>query len=324
MASGMAWRTGGGAPGARQRDAAPSGAPAGSDAQQNAEAARVARLIARDFYRGRLDLSARGVKAGNYWSLMPEVEAVQALRASGIPDRTVRLFVTFISAMDRMRNADRLWRAGLALFESHPGMFDPALVAEMEFDDLLGTLDESGVSRFRGPDTNAWTVIARSLAAEDESPVRRVIERGSGDVRELLRDLKSRDRSGATRFPLLRGPKIGPMWIRILASPGGARITGMEAIPVAVDTHVRRVTQNLGVADTRNLSEAQVRSVIQAAWKAAATGIGGPEGIAGTAAALDPALWFYGKNGCSHCEALGQQAPIGEACGGCRLGEPTS
>ena len=325
MASGMAWRTGGGAPGARQRDAASSGAPAGSDAQQNAEAARVARLIARDYYQGRLDLSARGIEAGgDHWPGMPAARCVRELKARGASDRTVRRFLTFISAMNRARNADLLWRAGSALFKSHPRVFDPAIVAEMEFDELLQRLSRNGVSQRHGPDTNAWAAIARSLAGENDSPVRRVIERGSGDVRELLRDLKSRDRSGATRFPLLRGPKIGPMWIRILASPGGARITSMEAIPVAVDTHVRRVTENLGVADTRNLSEAQARSVIQAAWKAAATGIGGPEGIAGTAAALDPALWFYGKNGCSHCEALGQQAPIGEACGGCRLGEPTS
>ena len=322
MASGMARWTGCSPPGPRQRGAGASDARAGSDARQSAEAARVARLIARDYYQGRLDLSARdAVAGGDHWAGMPAARCVRELKARGASDRTVRRFLTFISAMNRKRNADQLWRAGLALFESHPRMFDPALVAEI--DDLLGTLDESGVSRLHGPDTNAWTVIARSLAAGHDSPVPRLIERGSGDAGELLRDLQSQDRSGRPRFPLLRGPKIGPMWIRILANPGGAQISRMEAIPVAVDTHVRRVSENLGLANAGGLSLRRARPVIQSVWRAAAAGIEGPDGISGSAA-LDPALWFYGKNGCSHCEALGQQAPIGEACGGCRLGEPTS
>ena len=35
--------------------------------------------------------------------------------------------------------------------------------------------------------------------------------------------------------------------------------------------------------------------------------IGGPPGVAGTCAALDPALWFFGKYGCSHCEKMGRR-----------------
>ena len=320
MASGMARWTGYGAPGARQEGA---GSPAGSDAQQNAEAARVARLIARDYYQGRLDLSARGIKPGNHWPGMPAARCVRALAARGASDRTVRRFLTLISAMNRARNADQLWRAGLALFESRPGMFDPVEAAGMRCEDLREVLSSYRVSRRHGDDTKAWTAIAQSLADGEDSPVPRLIERGSGDAGELLRDLQSRDRGGRPRFPLLRGPKIGPMWIRILASPGGARITGMEAIPVAVDTHVRRVSENLGLADTGGLSLRRARPVIQSVWRTAAAGIEGPEGISGSAA-LDPALWFYGKNGCSHCEALQRREPIGEACGGCRLGEPTS
>ena len=323
MASGMAWRTGGGAPGARQRDAASSGAPAGSDAQQNAEAARVARLIARDYYQGRLDLSARGIEAGAHWPGMPAARCVRELKARGASDRTVRRFLTFISAMNRARNADLLWRAGLALFESRPGMFDPVEAAGMRCEDLRAVLSWYRVSRRHRDDTKAWTAITCSLADGEDSPVPEVIERGRGDAGELLCDLQSLDCYGQPRFPLLRGPKIGPMWIRILANPGGAQISRMEAIPVAVDTHVRRVSENLGLANTGGLSLRRARPVIQSVWRAAAAGIEGPDGISGSAA-LDPALWFYGKNGCSHCEALGQQAPIGEACGGCRLGEPTS
>jgi hypothetical protein len=48
----------------------------------------------------------------------------------------------------------------------------------------------------------------------------------------------------------------------------------------------------------------------------AAHGADGPAPIAGTAGALDPALWFYGKWGCTFCERAGRAMPIHEACGG--------
>ena len=46
----------------------------------------------------------------------------------------------------------------------------------------------------------------------------RLIRRGHGDADAILRDLRSRDRDG-NRSPLLRGKKIGPMWLRIMVAP---------------------------------------------------------------------------------------------------------
>ena len=153
-----------------------------------------------------------------------------------------------------------------------------------------------------------------------------MIDQGSGDARELLEDLQSRDHASLPRFPMLRGPKIGPMWVRMIAEPGGARIDRMDTIPVAVDVQVRRATENLGVTDTRGLPlKAATKWVIQSAWHVAVADakIDGPPGITGTCAALDPALWFFGKYGCSHCERVGRRVPIGRACGHCQLPVPT-
>ena len=116
-------------------------------------------------------------------------------------------------------------------------------------------------------------------------------------------------------------PKIGPMWVRMLAEPGEAKITGMDTVRVAVDVQVRRITENLGVASTRGLPLKDARPKIQAAWQraVAATDICGPSRIAGTCAALDPALWSFGKYGCSHCETVGAPVPIGRTCDHCQL-----
>ncbi len=127
------------------------------------DTARLAEMIANDFYDARLDLSARGMGSGNTWSQMPEVECVQKLRAADVSEREVRLFLTFVSAMDRARDAVRLWRAGVKLFELHPQIFDPAEVSAMPFRTLLVLLSDSDVSQRHGPDSEAWRSIAGSL-----------------------------------------------------------------------------------------------------------------------------------------------------------------
>lgn len=289
-----------------------------------AHAGRIAKLIADDFYGDRLDLASRGMPAVPPWRGMPEVEAVDRLSPVGsarqVPlrgdtDRAARLFLTFIGAMDRARDATQLWNAGARLYEDHPENFDPQHVAELESDELLRVLKLARVSRRHGPDSDAWHQIATTLSSGIESPVSRVIDVGRGEAQELLRDLKSRDNHGRARFPMLRGPKIGPMWIRMMANPGRASIDRIETIPVAVDVHVRRATENLGVTTTRGLA----KPVIQQTWKNAVSeaNIAGPAGIEGTCAALDPALWFFGRHGCGHCRKLGEQVSFGRACDFC-------
>ncbi len=284
-----------------------------------ANAGRLAEEIAGDFYEGGLDLAARGAAITTGWSMMPEVAITDELRRGGASERSIRQFLTFVSAMDRARDASRLWRVGCELFQSHPEVFDPVTVSSMTPARLSGLLSASGVSQRHGPDSDAWRRIGRSLT-EGASAICRLVGCGVGDALEVLADLRSVDSAGRPRFPMLKGPKVGAMWVRIMANPGAARIDRMAKIPVAVDTNVRRVTRNLGVVVTTP-EGAMGKRMIQSAWRDAMTAanIGGPSGISGTCAALDPALWFFGKYGCSHCEAISRRIPIGRACRACRL-----
>ena len=241
--------------------------------------------------------------------------------ASTASCRTVRLFLTSIAAMDRVRDATRLWRAGLALYESHPELFDPAVVSAVPIPELRDLLSAYRVSQRHGPDSDAWSRIAISLSS-GIGPVSTVIDHGVGDAEELLVDLKTVDQTGGSRFPMLRGPKVGAdVDADASENPGGARIDRIDSIPVAVDVHVRRVSENLGVTNTRGRSLRASKPVIQSAWRQAVAkaAIGGPPGIEGTCAALDPALWFFGMHGCSHCESVGRRIPIGRACDHCQL-----
>ena len=236
----------------------------------NGHVAGVAAAIASDFYNDRLDLSARGVAPGSTWSRMPEVECVMRLRNSGASHRTVRLFLTFVAAMDRARDATRLWNNGLRLIQSCPEVFEPAEVSAIPISTLRASLSQYGVSQRHGPDSSAWHIIARSLSVGG-NPVSRVVDSGVGNAGELLSYLRT-SCMGQYRFPLLRGPKIGPMWVRMLVAPGGATVDDIGIIPVAVDVHVRRVTRNLGVVDTLAMAEGEARQVIQDTWRAGVAG----------------------------------------------------
>lgn len=235
-----------------------------SDAREDIErtsfAARLAEAIASDFYAA----------GSGRWERMPEVECAGLLCDRDERERTVRLFLTFVSAMDRARDAGSLWKKGFELFKSNPELFDPAQASNIPFRNLWRLLRTSGVSRRHRQDVPAWRRIAESLRSRSCSPVRRAIDGGVGDAAELLEDLRGCDRSGNPLFPLLQGPKIGAMWVRIMADPGGARIRNLNVVPVAVDTHVRRITEYLGVTDTLDCpSTEKARPAIQRFWKKA-------------------------------------------------------
>jgi hypothetical protein len=267
--------------------------------------------IANDYGNGQL---------GESWGELPETGAFRLPEAN---PTAARLWLTFICSVDRARNAEALWSAGLDAWRAEPWVFDPDAVARRPFWQLAEVLRIRHLSQRHAQDGSAWRIIGESLAASDcPQSVRLAIDGGPVEAGAVLRSLGSVRTGGTKRFPLLSGPKIGPMWVRMMAYPGGSDISGMEVVPVAVDTHVQRVTEMLGLVATRKLDDRH-RQDIQAVWFEGARmagPFGGPPGIDGTAAALDPALWVLGKNGCSRCEVDGRKIAIGSICDLCALG----
>ena len=291
------------------------------DSSVPAGSAGVGRAISEAFLAGQLDLSARTGAPMPGWSAMPEVEAISMLDPSTVAGPALRHFLTFTTAVDRARDSTALWKASVRLFNEHSLVYEPSEVILADEDQVGALLREYGVSQRHGPDLAAWLRIAHSLAERAAPEVNTVIETGTGDAAELLEAVQRVRRDGAPLFPLLRGPKISPVWVRILAYPGMATLSSLEVVPVAVDAHVRRVTENLGLTATAGEDLGQARGTIQNAWAddVRASGAAGPPGLENTPAALDPALWFFGKWGCAFCEAQGTQVPIAGACCGCRL-----
>ena len=290
---------------------------AGDAATEAAPARDLAAAITAGFRDGSLDLAARAGAPAPGWDAMPEFRAAAAMRRAGASGLDVRLALTFGAAMDRARDSDRLWDAVAAFFAARRWAFSPEEVSRRPFAELCAALRAAGVSQRHGDDCGAWRTIAASLL-DPASPaaVRRAVFEAEGDARELV--------SAAQRgrwFPLLRGPKISVMWVRMLAAPGGAAVANLDALPVAVDTQVRKVTEHLGVIPRARDERAVSREAVQRAWRDAADAAVGPPALAGTGAALDPALWFFGKWGCTFCVDAGRRMPIAGVCRArCRFG----
>lgn len=278
--------------------------------------------ISHSFTHQSFDLSARKIKKKPGWPRLPEAIFVRGLRNQGLSATSARAFVTLLAAMDRARDADRLWlESAPRLLETAPWATIPQEVVTRSLTDLGDALRQSGVSQRHLADSAAWRRIAESLVANPASPVTRAVVAGRGTARQILAALDARTAGGSHCWPFLRGPKVGHMWLRMMVVPGEAHITGMESVSVAVDVQVRRVTENLGVTATRGRPLNDVRDLIAAAWRerAIADGVDGPHPLKNTCAALDPALWMYGRVGCTACEKVGYQLPLTIACGLCGL-----
>ena len=279
--------------------------------------------ITRAFMAGAFDLSGRPGAPNPGWDGMPEEVVTRRLRAAGAGDPEIRLFITFTAAMDRARDADRLWNASARLFLDRRWPFVPEEVTRQSTEKLMGELRSYGVSQRHTVDSGGWRKIAQSLGNPRLSgPVRAAIYDGKGDAKDLLKTLRAVD-AGDPRFPLLRGPKIGVMWVRMLAYPGGASISSLGELDVAVDVQVRKASEYLGVTRTRGQDLERVRTLIQRVWAEDVRrhGAEGPGPLANTPAAVDPALWFYGKWGCTKCEQARRKIPVSDICRECRFDE---
>jgi len=128
--------------------------------------------------------------------------AVDRIKGSGATAAETRTFLTLVAAMDRAREADRLWTQATQMFEQHRWVFVPDAALQRSLRDLRDVLAAAGVSQRHGVDAAAWRLILESLA-DERSPaaVRHAVFAGEGDARELLVSVSGTTDAGQPWYP---------------------------------------------------------------------------------------------------------------------------
>ena len=227
-------------------------------------------------------------------------------------------FITLTVAIDYMRDADALWLSGRQTLAdpATAWLYEPEAVAAAGIGAVIDAMQVHGLSKKPTQDAQTWQSVSTTLARHFLGEVGVLLRRARFDAPGLLALL--RDRTLVPGFPFLRGPKIGPLWIRMLHDNCAVALERLERIPLPVDIHTAAATLQLACVRAEPYSGdfAPLREAIQRVWRQAL------EGTGHYPLQLDEPLWHLSRAGCRvtrtwPCE-FQAQCPVGALCGASR------
>ncbi|MCH9053332.1 MAG: hypothetical protein IIA72_20115 [Proteobacteria bacterium] len=237
-----------------------------------------------------------------------------------IGSREHLLFLMLTVSVDYMRNASALWKAGCEAWAdaSLRYLYEPQNVVAAGYQKVEHDLKLCGISRKTRRDADAWFTISRTLAEKWKGDPRRFLGDCGNDaptiLRRLTRDNHLEDDRRRPDFPLLRGPKIGPLWVRMLRDNAGITLSALAEVPIPVDVHILRATLCTGVlhgdfAGSTN----EIFERVRRAWRDATHGLSLTDEQPMVSMDVDAALWTLSRLGCSK-RGNGELGPCRHDC----------
>lgn len=217
------------------------------------------------------------------------------------------LFVTLTVSIDYQRDAKTLWGNARKTFEDEETryLFHPESVYKTPIGKIIADMQKYKLSKKTKKDATIWKTVATTFYTKWDGNPMNFLHNCDWDALEVLKRLKNDKHSSNGKtvhdFPYLRGNKIGPLWLRILAYIVGInRLKNLNKVPIPVDTHVARATFYLGII--KGNYKGQMSSLyedIRKVWFNCVNGvlIKGREMIP---LDLDEPLWNLSRKGCSH------------------------
>ena len=223
-----------------------------------------------------------------------------------VGSREQLLFVTLTVSVDYMRDASELWRAARDAWADADTryLFEPRDVVAAGYQQVERDLKATALSRKTKRDALAWHTIAKTLATKWNGDPRSFLEDCDFHAPTILSRLRRDNHDEGNRrrpdFPLLKGKKIGPLWVRMLRDNIGIDLSGLADVPIPVDVHVLRATLCSGVIHGRFVGSLEgVFEQVRRVWRDAARGETLPDGRSMVALDVDEALWTLSRLGCS-------------------------
>ena len=216
------------------------------------------------------------------------------------------LFITFTVSIDYMRDANSLWEASRKTFEDPLTryLFQPSELYRKSLQQIIADMQVHKLSKKKTQDAIRWRKIGITLYEKWDGDPRNFLASCGWDNLVVLRRLQidSHLENGLIMhdFPFLKGPKIGPLWLRMLRDNIGiTHLNKFDEVPIPVDSHVARATLSLGIVRGKyqgNLGD--LFPFIRKAWFESVKGLFA-DGLPMIALDLDEPLSHLSKYGCT-------------------------
>ena len=230
------------------------------------------------------------------------------------------LFITLTVSIDYQRDANALWNIARQSREDPETryLFDPRCLHETPWQHVRADMQKQGLSKKPGKDCTIWRTVGITFYKKWNGDPRQFLADCGWDAHTILQRLRIDAHQNFGRdvpdYPYLRGPKIGPLWLRMLRDNVGLQIRNLNVVPIPVDVHVARASLAIGVI--RGQYEGPMEEIyaqIRKTWFDSVVGlrVDGREMIA---LDLDEALWHLSKYGCTDRDLASGDCPHYSTC----------
>jgi hypothetical protein len=223
------------------------------------------------------------------------------------------LFITLTVSIDYQRDAPSLWESSRKTFNDPETryLFDPKLLYKTPFNKISEDMQKYKLSKKPKKDAAIWRTIGITFYKKWGGDPFKFLEDCNWDSLTILKRLKT----DIWDYPNLRGPKIGPLWLRMLRDNVGiTQLRNLENVPIPVDIHVARATLTTGVI--RGQFRGRLDKLfedIRKAWFASVKGLC-VKNRAMIALDVDEPLWHLSKYGCTMRDKTTGSCPLYYRC----------
>jgi len=231
------------------------------------------------------------------------------------------LFITLTVSIDYQRDAPQLWSSSRKTYgdEQTKYLYFPKLLNEISSKKIIDDMQKYMLSKKPIKDANIWRTVALTFYKKWGGNPKNFLEDCKWDsltiLNRLREDVHIYNERKVPDYPYLRGPKIGPLWIRMLRDNVGIEtIRNLERVPIPVDIHVVRATLTTGVV--RGKFEGKLEEIfgkIRKAWFESVSSLN-VKNRAMIALDIDEPLWHLSKYGCSKRDKQTGFCPVKKNC----------
>jgi len=231
------------------------------------------------------------------------------------------LFITLTVSIDYQRDAPSLWKVSRQTFQDPETryLFDPGQLHQITFQKIAKDMQKYKLSKKPEKDANIWRIVAFTFHDKWKDNPRNFLRDCSWNSLAILNrlgnDTHLHDGKSVSDYPYLRGPKIGPLWLRMLRDNVGiSELKNLDKVPIPVDIHVARATLAIGVV--RGYFEGRLEQLfeyIRKAWFVSTEALD-LEARPMIALDVDEPLWHLSKYGCTKRNDISGFCPVRQSC----------